>query len=236
MSKGIIYIMTTGIDGLIKIGKTKTDQFHNRMYILERHGYCQATGLKRAFAIEVEDYDSKETLLQTVFAKSRVSDTELFALDVNIAIQLLSSFDGKIIYPKTETKEEIFEDATSAIDSKLIPNGTYTFKRKKMSEDKIVTATAVIENGCWKILKNSILGIKDDGNGSKIRYTARANLQIDNDGLLLEDADLGQCSPSFAGSVVMNSSVNGWDEWKNSEGKPIDVYRKQKEVADNGKT
>jgi hypothetical protein len=226
MAKGIIYVMTTGINGLIKIGKTKSDQFNNRMYALERHGYCQATGLKRAFAIEVEDYDSKETLLQTVFAKSRVSDTELFALDVAIAVQLLSSFDGKIIYPKTETKEEIFEGATSTINSKLIPNGTYTLKRKKMSENKTVTVTAVVENGCWRILKNSILGIKDDGNGSKIRYATRASLQIDDNGVLLEDAELGQCSPSFAGSVAMNQSVNGWDEWKNSEGKPIDIYRK----------
>lgn len=31
----------------------------------------------------------------------------MFALDVNLAIQLLSSFDGEVIFPKTESKEEI---------------------------------------------------------------------------------------------------------------------------------
>ena len=104
MSKnsGVLYIMKTGIDGLIKIGKTGTDQYESRMYGLERHGYCQATGLKRVFAIEVEDYSEKEKLLQEVFEKSRVGTTELFALDINIAVQLLSSFEGKIIYPKEQ--------------------------------------------------------------------------------------------------------------------------------------
>ena len=36
MAKGIIYIMTTAVDGLIKIGKT--DNFENRMGELERNG------------------------------------------------------------------------------------------------------------------------------------------------------------------------------------------------------
>ena len=45
------------------------------------------TGLKRSFAIEVEDYNEKETMLHSIFQKSRVGDTEMFALDVNLAIQ-----------------------------------------------------------------------------------------------------------------------------------------------------
>jgi len=31
MEKGIIYLMTTVVNGLIKIGKTGNDQFENRM-------------------------------------------------------------------------------------------------------------------------------------------------------------------------------------------------------------
>ena len=120
MSKGIIYIMTTVVPGLIKIGETGTANFEQRMYQLEHNGYCNVTGLKRSFAIEVEDYEDKETLLHTIFEKSRVADTELFAVDVNIARQLLSSFDGKVIYPKDETKEEIFEEAAN--NSKINKN------------------------------------------------------------------------------------------------------------------
>lgn len=119
MGKGILYVMTTVVEGLIKIGKTGSSNFEQRMYSLERNGYCNVGGLKRAFAIEVEDYDDKEALLDNIFSKSQVPGTELFALDINLVIQLLSSFEGTVIYPKTETKDEIFDEAaekTAAVD------------------------------------------------------------------------------------------------------------------------
>ena len=121
MAKGIIYIMTTVVPGLIKIGKTGLNNFDQRMYRLEHNGYRNVTALKRYFAIEVDGYDEKEELLHTIFAKSRVGDTELFAVDINVCTQLLSSFDGKVIFPKDETKDEIFDVATDNSKSKLIP-------------------------------------------------------------------------------------------------------------------
>lgn len=127
MSKGIIYIMTTVVDGLIKIGKTGTSNFESRMYTLEHNGYCNVVGLKREFAIEVDDYDDKEALLHNIFEKSQVPGTELFALDVNLAIQLLSSFEGRVVYPKTETKDDIFDEASEKIAAKE------TEKQKKRS-------------------------------------------------------------------------------------------------------
>ena len=115
MSKGVIYVMTTVIPGLIKIGKAGIDNYENRMYTLENNGYRNTTGLKRVFAIEVDDYDEKEKLLHTIFEKSQVSDTELFALDVDIAIQLLSSFEGTQIYPVDKSKNVMFDSATESI-------------------------------------------------------------------------------------------------------------------------
>lgn len=228
MGKGIIYIMTSVVPGLIKIGKTGSSNFEQRMYNLEHDGYRNVTGLKRAFAIEVEDYDDKEAMLHTIFEKSRVSDTELFALDVNIATQLLASFDGTVIFPKTETKESIFDTATDNSKSKLIPNGTYYFKRKKKSDNKYVTATAVINNGRWTLLKDSILGVAEDVGGSQKAKATRATMPIDSNGKLLEDFELGECSPSFVGNIVMNQSNNGWTDWKTEEGQPVDIYRKGK--------
>lgn len=38
MAKGIIYLMTTVVSGLIKIGKTGNDQFENRMMFLKAMG------------------------------------------------------------------------------------------------------------------------------------------------------------------------------------------------------
>ncbi|MBQ1847824.1 MAG: DUF4357 domain-containing protein, partial [Clostridia bacterium] len=34
-------------------------------------------------------------------------------------------------------------------------------------------------------------------------------------------------SPSFAGSIVMNKSNNGWTNWKDKDGNPVDIYRKK---------
>ena len=229
MAKGIIYIMTTVVPGLVKIGKTGSANFEQRMYNLEHDGYRNVTGLKREFAIEVDGYSEKESLLHTIFEKSRVSDTELFALDANVVVQLLASFDGTVIFPKTETKDEIFDSATDSSASKLIPNGTYTFKRKKSSDNKIVRATAVIYSGRWTILKGSVLGIREDAGVSHKAKVVRAGLPLDDNGRLLEDIDLGECSPSFAGTVVMNQSNNGWGDWKNSDGQSIDIYRKKQE-------
>ena len=233
MSKGIIYLMSTAVPGLVKIGKTRSDCFENRMYNLEHDGYRNVTALKREFAIEVEDYDDKEKMLHTIFEKSQLADTELFALDKNIAIQLLSSFDGEVVYPKNESKEEIFEVATDNGTSKHIPDGKYTFKRKKKSDNnKVVSATAEIKNGIWTLKRGSILGITEDVGVSKKAKAARLDLQMDSSGKLLEDAELGACSPSHAGAVVMNQSNDGWMDWYNKDGQPIDIYRVPKGTDD----
>ena len=113
MATGVLYVMSTVVPGLVKIGKTTTDRFDDRMRILERNGYNNVTGLHREFAIEVERYDEKERMLDDIFAKARVPGSELFALDINLAFELLASFEGRQIYPKlnTESKSEVFDDA-----------------------------------------------------------------------------------------------------------------------------
>lgn len=224
--------MTTVVPGLIKIGKTGSGKFEQRMYNLEHDGYRNVTGLKRAFAIEVDKHDEKELLLHTIFAKSRISDTELFAIDVNVAIQLLSSFDGVVIYPKTESKADIFDNATDTSKGKLIPNGIYTFERKKQSDNKTIMAKAIINNGRWTLLKNSIIGLTEDVGVSQKAKEVRATLPLDNNGKLLEDIELGECSPSFAGVVVMNQSCNGWDYWRNEVGEPVNMYRQVKQTEE----
>ena len=225
MARGIIYLMTTVVPGLIKIGKTGCGNFEQRMYNLEHDGYRNVTALKRAFAIEVDEYDEKESMLHTIFAKSRVADTELFALDVNVATQLLSSFDGTVVYPKSEAKDEIFETATDNSKSKLIPNGTYYFKKRKKSDNRTVNATVTVNSGVWTLKKGSTLGLSEDVGVSKKAKAVRAILPMDDNGVLMEDYELGECSPSFAGVVVLNASNNGWDDWKNADGQSVKRYR-----------
>ena len=106
MSKGIIYVMTTAVSGLIKIGKTQTKQYPERMRFLEANGYYNVVGLKRLFAIEVADYSEKETLLHEIFAKHRVGSSELFALDYDLVQQLLLSFVGEVVFPEQKIKKQ----------------------------------------------------------------------------------------------------------------------------------
>lgn len=47
MSRGILYVMTTVVPGLVKIGKTGSGNFEQRMYGLERNVYFNVVGLKR---------------------------------------------------------------------------------------------------------------------------------------------------------------------------------------------
>ena len=101
--------MTTAVSGLIKIGQTGIKNYSERMRFLEANGYSNVSGLKRFFAIELDDYSDKENLLKEIFSKHRVGDSELFALDYELVRQLLLSFDGKIVYPENIDKEKEFD-------------------------------------------------------------------------------------------------------------------------------
>ena len=227
MAKGVIYVMKTVVPGLIKIGKTGTANFEQRMYNLESNGYRNITGLKRAFAIEVEDYDEKENHLHTIFEKSQLSDTELFALDEDIAIQLLSSFDGKQIYPKNISKEAVFDKATEAADSKtFIPDGTYQMSRKiKRWNNKSVKGTMRVENGKIRVLKGSICcPIIQNAEDSALFGTVAKRAEVEIvDSVLQDDVEFN--SVSMAAQFLTYATENGWLVWKTSDGKPIDIFR-----------
>lgn len=221
MAIGIIYIMSTVVPGLIKIGKTGIDSFERRMYNLERHGYNNVVGLKREFAIEVDDYDEKEKLLDDIFSKSRVLNSELFALDLDLVIQLLSSFEGRQVYPVDRTKETTFDEATKAravkVDWEKVPDGYYYLNETRKGFG-VVTATMKVEDGMFTVLKGSICAPTK----SEWMPDARKNALIEND-TLLEDVSCN--SPSTAGWVVLGNANNGWTVWKNESGDSIDIYR-----------
>lgn len=133
--KGIVYIMTTAVSGLIKIGKTGTKNFQERMRNLEANGYYNVVGLKRFLAIELKDYEDKENLLHEIFEKHRVGGSELFALDEELAKQLLLSFEGKVIYPENINKEKEFD-----VISKVRKRGKlFSFYKKGLKNGDIIT-------------------------------------------------------------------------------------------------
>lgn len=161
MNKGIIYVMTTSVSGLIKIGRTGTDNFKQRMRLLEANGYYNVSGLKKFFAIELNDYESKEKLLHEIFGDHQVGNSELFALDQELVRELLLSYDGKTVYPEGINKEEEFDEVTEArkisalfsFYDKAISNG----EQIRFIFDKQISATVVgereVEYGgqIWKL-------------------------------------------------------------------------------------
>lgn len=229
MAKGIIYVMTTVVDGLIKIGKTGCDNFNQRMNHLESNGYRNVSGLKRQFAIEVEDYDEKEALLDSLFSRSRVSNTELFSLNINEVIQLLSSFEGKVVYPTQDNKTEIFETATDAVESLAIPDGTYSLALRPRGADRQVQASMVVKDGKMIVLKGAVLGNVTNITQNSLREF-RSHLR-ERDGVTLED--FAATSPSMAATVIIGRNSNGWKTWKNANGDYMDVYRQGNATDDN---
>ncbi len=221
MSKGIIYIMSTAVEGLVKIGKT-TD-FEKRMKYLENNGYFNVVGLKREFAIEVSNYDNKEELLHNIFSKSRLSNSELFSIDINLVKQLMSSFDGKIIYPLNEMKNDIFNQATEAVEAKngIVPDGTYTLKMRIKTTRNYAEATMTIEEGKIFIEKGAKLA-PISNISTKGWLEKRKLINLENN----ITVDRVECdSFSMAAVIVCGHNQNGWKAWKDSAGKYIDTYR-----------
>ena len=215
--------MTTVVPGLIKIGKTGTENYESRMYQLERHGYSNVGGLKRRFAIKVDNYDEKEHLLDEIFSKSRVPNTELFALDAELVVQLLTSFDGEQIYPK-QSKEQTFKDATNERklrdDWELIPDGEYYLSENRKGFGR-VTATMRVEEGAFIVVQGATCA----PTGNVWVPEARKSAPIKDNVL---QADISCNSPSTAAWIAMGKATNGWMVWKDKNGKPIDTYRPKK--------
>lgn len=222
MAKGIVYICSTAIPGLIKIGKTRTDEYENRMKTLEDNGYRNCTGLKREFAIEVEDFDNVEFILHRTFYAHRVGNTELFACNLDNIVKVLSSFNGRIVYPVDETKEEIVNKAEDGAASSELPDGYYFFKpAHKDYEGKML-----VENGILTLLAGSKLGkMTEVAKNASPNWVLKRH-ELGSEACVLSK-DIICSSVSEAAYYVCGHGMNGWVAWKDKEGDSIQIYRKK---------
>mgnify|MGYP004534507643 FL=1 len=74
-------------------------------------------------------------------------------------------------------------------------------------------------------LKGSNLAVNAGVGASSKAVAKRLELALDKNGILLEDTELGECSPSFAGAIVVYAANDGWREWRDSKGNMIETYR-----------
>ena len=110
--KGFVYIMTTAVNGIIKIGQSK-DWTVRCQEQLEENGYKNMNGLKTFFVVSVPDMDEYESTMHDIFRESRVisrkdngkdTATELFAVDKNRAKRVLEKM-GIEVFPVDRRKE-----------------------------------------------------------------------------------------------------------------------------------
>ena len=233
MAKGIIYCMSCATPGVVKIGKTDLANFKNRMNKLEKDGYANFVGFKRQFAIEVKEYSEKEKLLHERFSKSQIADSECFAVNLKIVIQLLSAFDGKQIFPETISKDKVFDKATLKVqkndkreekekvkkDDIIIPDGKYYLERKVAGFGK-VNGTIMVKNNKIVLLRGSKCApLKSDRKPDVYNQAVIKNFILQND----VECD----SLSYAALIVVGQHTNGWVGWKTQDGQPLDMFRKK---------
>ena len=236
MARGVLYVMGTVVKGIVKIGRTQTSQFKERRRKLEADGYYNVAGLRCLFAIEVDDYEAKVRMLDDIFAKSRVGTSELFAIDSGLVVQLLSSFEGRQIFPEghEETKGRAFTQATrehdeatqaerERRDADAVPDGEYVLTRAAGGQRLDVRMT--VSDGTFTVPAGQRLSVTEGRSGlSESLHDLRRDL-LGADGMLAKDAIFD--SPSRAASFVTGRSSNGWLMWKDMQGEPLDAYRTQ---------
>ncbi len=251
MAKGIIYVMTTSVSGLIKIGKSSCENFHQDVDELEHGGYQNVSGLELKYAMEVEDVEDIKKLLFDVFSKSNLPETELFVLNLELLIHLMSNLQGEKVYPvysdkkgrevfmdtpaendretqteidggaKRRIEEGIRERALKDSDCRYIPDGIYYLSVNQQKFGR-VDAQMEVEGDVCRVLKGSVCSDCVTDEQARI---LQQSVHIENH-VLMEDVVL--TAPSSAARLVLGQSANGWITWKNSAGESIDVYRPQR--------
>lgn len=147
--RGIIYIMTTAVSGLIKIGQTGIDNYQERMRFLEANGYYNVSGLKRFFAIELTDYKEKEFdevakareqgALFT-FYKKGIKDGEeiVFIADKEVSAKVVGEREveyGGQIWKLSPLTRKIYEDRGEVNSSGAYQGAAYwEYEGKKLKD------------------------------------------------------------------------------------------------------
>ena len=132
-----------------------------------------------------------------------------------------SSFEGKQVYPKNETKEESFKEATQnqqdAADRARIPEGTYYLDEQIKGFGRI-TAKMRVENGMFIVEKGAICR---PSKAAWVPVALRGAPIRDN--VLLEDVECN--SPSTTAWIPTGRASYGWIIWKCEDGRPINIFR-----------
>lgn len=220
MSKAILYVMSTIVPGLVKIGMT--NDFEKEMAMLERNGYCNIVALKREYAVETDDCENKKDMIDQLLRNKRIADTDLYAVDADLIVYFFSSLRGTQVYPVKDKEEEEKPDRSHKWD--LVPDGRYYMrKRSPRASNHVIEAIMDVVNGVYVIPKGTKL-IASDCSG--LSETIRKIRESDSVKSNTTTKDIKFASPSGASSFIMGTPSNGWNDWRGADGESIDKYRR----------
>ena len=153
MSKGYVYIMTTAVDGIIKIGRS--DNWTRRCQDqLESNGYKNMNGLKTYFVAKVDNQEEIESIMHDIFRESRVSNFEMFAVDKDRARRVLSKM-GEQVYPE-ENKVSTNTNIKTTNESKYFDFWTKFNNEVNKSKSNIKVKTANFNKNYYVQSKNKM--------------------------------------------------------------------------------
>ena len=217
MAKGIIYLFSTSVKELCKIGRT--DNLKERKRNIEANGYHNVSGLKLIYAVESEDMVGDENFIKELLKKLRIGDSELYQVNKDSAIMLLSKI-GKAVFPESQIRvDEIKSEAQENISSEVLPSGVYSCNTRV--DNKEYNAKLEIINGSLIMKKGSNINEKFDRLNDPYKKLRESMVVVDS---ILQD-DFEVSSVSAAASLVAGHLKNGWDVWKDLNGDKIDKYR-----------
>lgn len=125
-------------------------------------------------------------------------------------------------YSDGEDKSEIVEEEDSSETTGIVPDGIYHMSRKlKRWGNKIAKGKMQVVAGKYIVLAGSDV-CPNEGPGlfDAVRIKREKANIVDNK---LQD-DVVFKSPSGAAVFIIGGAANGWDAWKDDEGKPISKY------------
>lgn len=189
---------------------------------LERNGYGNVAGLKRRFAIEVEDYDDKEGLIHELSPSPVWPDPSSLPLMRTLWFSSSRLWAGARCSPRARPRGRLRQGYGGASGKgsrscrsrwDLPPEEENEGRRHGGRPQEVHGGQFVVKAGA------RCLPVTEEDRTPEPRKTAEVV-----DGVL--QADVVCDAPSTAAWVVLGSSSNGWKVWKDQRGRSINTYRR----------
>lgn len=138
------------------------------------------------------------------------------------AIQEFS--DGWVHFDSTDIETDKARYQKSIAKKDFLPDGVSTLTKKKTKAYQAVTANIDSRNGQCVILKGSIIEPAPRAKLTQEAENKRLLIKYDETGLVLENADLGECSCACVAQIIMGRKSTKWDTCDTRTDDPAEIF------------